>query len=273
MPYLPVVMVNGKVAFKSLMRRDFRADVTGGPLSGGAGLAQMPPRPDMSGRPESNGHQPAEPPPVPAKSAADALGHESHHRITNSVQIIASILQQSLRDTVSPEARREIEAAHHRIMAVASLQRSFLDQQGDIALDPYLQGIGHRIAQALLDTGGRVAITVSCPPVTVASTTATSIGLVVTELLINAIKHAFPDARHGCIHVAFQRQDAGWTLRVTDDGVGRPATDHKGFGSRIILALAQQLDAQVSEPQSACGTCTVLHHDPRGQMSPPCTGG
>lgn len=190
----------------------------------------------------------------------DALVHEAQHRMANSVQIIASILQHSLRDTSSAEARLEIEAAYQRIMSVASLQRSLFETNGRVAFAPYLYGIGQRIGQSLLVKGGNVRIRVLCRPITLEAETATNIGLVVTELLINAIKHAFPDGRRGTICVSFHPQGAGWILAVSDNGVGRSAETRHGLGSRIVPALAMQLGAELTEQHARPGSRLLMIH-------------
>ena len=82
-----------------------------------------------------------------------------------------------------------------------------------------------------------------------------SIGLIVTELLINAVKHAFPDERSGKIQVSYAATGSGWRLSVSDDGVGRASRDGEisstGLGTSIVEALAHQLDARV-EISRAC---------------------
>lgn len=194
----------------------------------------------------------------PAAENVDILSHEAQHRLANSVQIIASLLQHSLRDAATAEARLEIEAAYQRIMAVAALQRMLCQTKGTVALAPYLEGIGQRVGQSFLAEGGNVAIRIVCDQITMEASTATSIGLVVIELLTNAIKHAFPAQRGGSICVTFRQQAAEWTLSVCDDGVGNSGGSRQGLGNRIVTALALQLDADLSERPTGQGTCLVL---------------
>ncbi len=79
--------------------------------------------------------------------------------------------------------------------------------------------------------------------------TSVSLGLIVTELVINALKHAFPGDRKGTITVDYRSRGASWTLAVGDDGVGMPVHSDgakAGLGTSIIQALAQQLGAQIT---------------------------
>ena len=86
-------------------------------------------------------------------------------------------------------------------------------------------------------------------------------GLIVTELVINALKHAFPDQRHGRIVVRYCSDGPKWTLSVTDNGVGMP-TGHPGakagLGTGIIEALAKHLHVRVEALDAAPGTATTV---------------
>jgi two-component sensor histidine kinase len=90
-----------------------------------------------------------------------------------------------------------------------------------------------------------------------------SLGLIVTELVINALKHAFPDGRSGKILVAYQARGPNWSLSVTDDGVGMPAGPVRatvGLGTSIVEALATQLRARVHVASANPGTnVSVIH--------------
>ncbi len=94
----------------------------------------------------------------------------------------------------------------------------------------------------------QLTLEVRAEDATVSSQEAVSLGLVVTELVINALKHAFPGSRPGRVLVDYKIEPAGWTLSVTDDGIGRPtpsATTKVGLGTSVVEALARQLGANV----------------------------
>ena len=90
---------------------------------------------------------------------------------------------------------------------------------------------------------------VEAGPGAVVSAEAVSIGLIVTELLINAVKHAFPEERTGRICVKYDASGSDWRLSVSDDGAGRLSRDGQplsnGLGTSIVEALGHQLDARV----------------------------
>ena len=89
-----------------------------------------------------------------------------------------------------------------------------------------------------------------------------SLGLIVTELVINALKHAFPDGRPGTITVDYNFHGPNWVLCVRDDGVGMPWTApvRTGLGTGIVAALAAQLHASVEIKPEQPGTQVSITH-------------
>ncbi len=93
---------------------------------------------------------------------------------------------------------------------------------------------------------------------------AESLGLIVTELVMNALKHAFPDEKtEGQITVTYDRHGTNWRLSVSDNGIGKPggfAQGKSGLGTGIIKALAHQLGAQVETVADPKGTTVSVTH-------------
>ena len=87
--------------------------------------------------------------------------------------------------------------------------------------------------------------------------------------MINALKHAFPGGRSGTIRVRYDATGAGWSFSVSDDGVGRASRDGQppstGLGTRIVEALAQQLEARVEIDSPPVGTTVSIIHDGKPQ--------
>ncbi len=131
-----------------------------------------------------------------------------------------------------------------------------------IRIDEYLSELSERRAASLTEKV-RLSVVVD-GTATMESNKAVAIGLMVTELIINALRHAFPRNRHGKITVACKMAGLKWSLSVTDDGVGLSNTlvnaIHTGYGTKIIDALAKELDAQVMIKSSAKGTCVSVIH-------------
>jgi two-component sensor histidine kinase len=95
------------------------------------------------------------------------------------------------------------------------------------------------------------------------SDTSISLGLIVTELVINALKHAFPGNRSGKIVVDYRAHGPDWTLSVGDNGIGMPedaANAKAGLGTSIVQALARQLQAQIKVADAKPGTTVSIIH-------------
>jgi len=190
---------------------------------------------------------------------------ELQHRVANSLQIIASVLMQSARQMLSPEARSHLTDAHNRVMSVATLQRQLAASQlGDVELRKYFTDLCDSIGASMIRDPSKLVLTVHADEHTATADVSVSLGLIVTELVINALKHAFPDADGGAIDVRYTSALADWRLSVSDDGVGMPEGDtpfKAGLGTSIVEALARQLDATVSVSRGDPGTTVSIVHD------------
>jgi chemotaxis protein methyltransferase CheR len=188
------------------------------------------------------------------------LLREMQHRIANSLQIIASILLLKAGSVTSEETKKELRAAHQRVMSVAAVQGHLQASDGieQIEIGPYLTKLATGLASSMVGPKQNIDIDVVAEAGTLPSSHAVSIGLIVTELIMNAVKYAFPEP-HASAHVriAFETAGTDWKLTVADNGCGRlPAdqpSDSTGLGTVLIAALAKQLGALVSERSSREG--------------------
>jgi two-component sensor histidine kinase len=194
----------------------------------------------------------------------DVLLKELHHRVANSLQIIASVLMQSARKVQSKESRIHLVDAHQRVMSVAALQQQLAaSRMGNVELRPYFTALCDSIAASMIPDRELVSLGVETDDSITTADTSVSLGLIVTELVINALKHAFPDNRPGHIAVGYRTQGADWTLSVGDNGVGisaHPEQAKAGLGTSIVDALARQLDAKVAVASSGAGTKVAIAH-------------
>lgn len=178
----------------------------------------------------------------------DILLQELQHRVANSLQIIASVLLLKARTVTSEETRLHLRDAHDRVMSVAAVQQLLQTTLGDVEVGPYLTKLCNSLATSMIRNDRLLSLKVEADTATVTSQEAVSLGLIVTELVINALKHAFPGDRGGDVAVVYRADAAGWTLSVEDNGVGRKVTRTKtkgGLGTVIVDSLAKQLGATV----------------------------
>lgn len=192
------------------------------------------------------------------------LLQEVQHRVANSLQIIASVILQSARKTRSEETRTHLTDAHSRVMSVAALQQQLaVSRLGEVALKPYLEQLCLSLGASMIRDHDQLSVHVDCDQSTVSADTSVSLGLIVTELVINALKHAFPGGLHGRITVSYHGRGPNWTLSVADDGVGMPkdaASATPGLGTSIVDALANQLKARVQVAGGHPGTTVSVIH-------------
>jgi two-component sensor histidine kinase len=193
------------------------------------------------------------------------LLHEIQHRVANSLQIIASVLLQSARKVQSSESRDHLRDAHNRVMSIAMLQKHLASTSlENVSLRTYFKDLCASIGASMIGDPERIKLTTQCDDSVVDPDTSVSLGLVVTELVINSLKHAFPGRnQHGSIKVDYRSDGNTWTLVVVDDGVGMPKDEEDrkpGLGTGIVEALAAQLDAVVSVADQAPGTKVSITH-------------
>lgn len=192
------------------------------------------------------------------------LLQEIQHRVANSLQIIASVLMQSARRVQSEEARGHIQNAHHRVMSIAALQRQLsYSSDGNVELLPYFTQLSQSLGASMIAEPDRLKIEVKVDDSAVKADTSVSLGLIVTELVINALKHAFPDERAGGIVIEYRSSGDDWTLSVTDNGIGIPAGDNApkaGLGTSIVEALVKNLGAEIQLTDAAPGTAATISH-------------
>jgi two-component sensor histidine kinase len=191
----------------------------------------------------------------------DLLLQEMGHRVNNSLQIIASILLLKAQTVQSEETRRHLCDAHERVMAVATVQEQLHPTPfgAQIEAQTYLTRLCESLAASMIVDGQPVTIGVEAGEGSTTSEQAVSMGLIATELVINALKHAFPDGAKGTIVVAFESTASAWRLAVSDDGVGistrlPDAAIRIGLGTSIVEALTRQLGGRVTTSAASPGT-------------------
>ena len=211
----------------------------------------------------------------------EMLLQEMQHRVANSLQIIASILLLKARTVQSEETRLHLRDAHQRVLSVAAVQQQLLaSSRGEpIEIGPYLSRLCEALVASLTDDSHPIALKVQAGGGTTSSAEAVSIGLIATELVINAFKHAFVgDRAAGVLVVAYEATATSWTLTVSDNGIGIPEshldsdkTIH-GLGTIIVEALAKQLDARVQVVRNPGGTTVSIAHGISERAWPSLTG-
>jgi chemotaxis protein methyltransferase CheR len=197
----------------------------------------------------------------------ETLLQEMQHRVANSLQIIASVLLLKMQSVLSEETRLHLRDAHQRVMSVATVQQQ-LQASGHgepIEVGPYLSRLCDTLGASMIGDKQPIFFKVEAGPGTAASDELVSIGLMTTELVINALKHGFPNgAEGGEISVRYGADECNWRLSVSDNGIGvqtdAGARGCSGLGTTIVQALAHQLKATVDITRLSPGMAVSITH-------------
>jgi chemotaxis protein methyltransferase CheR len=191
----------------------------------------------------------------------DLLLREMNHRVNNSLQIIASILLLKAHTVQSEETRRHLRDAHERVIAVATVQEQLQPSPfgAQIEAAPYLERLCESLAASMMGDDPGVSLRVEAGEGALTSEQAVSMGLIATELTINAFKHAFPEGAKGTIVVRYESSASAWRLSVLDDGMGisgqlPEAPVRTGLGTSIVEALTRQLGGRLITSAASPGT-------------------
>ena len=184
---------------------------------------------------------------------------EMEHRVANSLQIIASILLLKAKAVSSSESREHLLEAHERVLSVAAVQSHLHTSEGieQIAVGDYLSKLCASLGASMIGGGNPAVIEVFADDGMIGSAEAVCLGLIVTELVINALKYAFPAPKaDGRVLISYESRGEAWRLMVSDNGVGKVAgapPSQGGLGAVIVSALVHQLHAQLEASDALPG--------------------
>lgn len=194
-----------------------------------------------------------------AVEAQETLLHEVDHRVKNNLQMIASLIIMQSRTISDETVKRSLRAMLERIEAVSTVHRR-LYQSKDVSRFDVSDFVRDLVGD-LLAASGRPELhsELDLDPVVISAEKATPVALIINELVTNALKHAFGDrtdeTSKGRIGVSLRRADGHFTVEVSDDGKGMPATDAgTSFGMKLIRSLSRQLRADIEWQDAAPGT-------------------
>jgi chemotaxis protein methyltransferase CheR len=189
------------------------------------------------------------------------LMQELVHRVKNNLQLIASMVAIETRRHKSGEGKAALERVSHRIEALGALY-SKLQTAGSVeAIDAaaYLDGLCRDLIASVNNGGTAISLKTDIESTLLPTERAIPIGLIVNELVTNAIKYAFPPNTMGTVLVRFKREPGKLRLTIADDGKGvDPQRADSGLGSRLVESFAQQLGGQLEREVGNQGTTVHL---------------
>lgn len=200
-----------------------------------------------------------------ALAEKDLLLQEVHHRVKNNLQMVGSLLRMQGRRITDPLARLAVRDSQDRVRSMALIHQDLYGEghtQG-IDMGSYVEKLITGLLRSHGFDNGRIALHVDVPTLRLDVDTAVPIGLILNELVVNALKHAFPEGRQGSLRVSLHRRVDGLHLEVSDDGVGltvQAINDEGGggFGLGMLRTFAEKLQAD-HETIGDGGTTVRMH--------------
>ncbi len=181
----------------------------------------------------------------------EVLLKEVHHRVKNNLQIISSLLALQARDKNDLQVRRMFEESQGRIRSMA-LIHELLYQSGELSRIDFLEYVRRLCSYLMESTGdesGRVSLAINVAPLPLPISLAIPCGMILNELVSNALKHAFPDGS-GSMQITFALAADRYSLSVRDDGPGFDAVAAAGkagsLGLKVVEALTRQLGGELA---------------------------
>ena len=194
----------------------------------------------------------------------EALLREVNHRVANSLQLVTAMVRLQAGALTDPQARQALNDTERRIDAIAQVHRRLYatDDVEGVDMKDYLQALIDELGEAWASDDPRRALHLDAESIRLPADRAVSLGVIVTELVSNAFKYAYPPTTPGDVRVSLTRTDPeAFLLAVEDDGVGMepvPRIQGSGLGSRLIRAMAQSLKGSVEYDSSGGGVRASL---------------
>lgn len=200
-----------------------------------------------------------------ARERAELLLAEVNHRVANSLALVASLASFQANAVADESAKTALMEMKARIIAIAGIHRRLYTSTDVrfVDLDSYLKNLGEELVAAIGegDSSARLMI-MSEPDIRLPTDRAISLAVIVTELVTNAFKYAYPDDQSGDIRVVLRRQEGNKvSVLVEDDGIGWTGSGTpkgSGLGTRIISAMARGLEGSFKYERGARGTRASL---------------
>jgi two-component sensor histidine kinase len=199
----------------------------------------------------------------------EVLLREVNHRVGNSLQIIASLLHLQASSAAQDDVKAALTNAMGRVAAVAQVHRRLYTSHDlkSVLLNQYLESLLEDLRRSA--EGNRMSrLTLKAEPIEIDPDRAVAIGIIVNELVMNAVKYAYPDSA-GPIHVELKAEGDDLLLAISDDGVGlnvKADPRSTGLGQRIVSAMATKLEAGVERDPGHNGT-RILVRFPRANAA------
>ncbi len=181
----------------------------------------------------------------------EAATYEAHHRVKNSLQIVASLLSMHVRTATVTEVRAALQEAQARLQVLAQVHELLYrgnNSAQEILMSTLLESIGDGLRNSFAERSAQIVLNIAAEPILLGADRAIPLALVANEIMTNAYKHAFPDEASGEIAVRLvSTPENTLILQIADDGVGiHSPPDSATLGVRLVHLFAKQLHGELS---------------------------
>jgi len=194
----------------------------------------------------------------------EVLLQEIHHRVKNNLQVISSLINMQVRQLEDSPSRGALEECQTRVQAIALIHEKLYQSQdySRVPFSDYARSLVGNVFSATGVSPNTIALKLAMEDLSLGVDKAIPCGLILNELITNALKHAFPKSRLGTLRVELRRDgEHGVLLAVSDDGVGMPdkfdLKDSPSLGLSLVYTLVEQLEGQVEIIREAGTTFRV----------------
>lgn len=203
-----------------------------------------------------------------ARDRAEAMLREVNHRVGNSLQLVSSFIALQSRAITDIQAKAAFQATQARIEAVSQVHRRLYtsEDMSRVCLNDYLASLAEELAHSLCAGEKPCSIAVEAASLETTTDRAVAVGVLVAELVTNAVKYAYAPEAGGEIRIRLQAEgETSARLTVEDDGVGVDEGDDTpkgtGLGKTIIAAMARDLRTEVAYVYGPAGLGATLVFD------------
>ncbi len=177
---------------------------------------------------------------------------EMHHRVKNNLAIIASLLYMQIEASVDEKVVESLKTSYCRLQSIAQVHEQLYknaELDANISLNSYLHQMAESVDEIIILPDKNITIDIECGDITIPLVQAVPLGLLLSELLVNAYKHAFKGRKEGSIYVTSKVEKDHLKIDISDDGIGLPegfSLDSSSIGMNIIQTLIEQLNGNFS---------------------------
>ena len=197
----------------------------------------------------------------------DSMMREMNHRIKNNLQLVSSLIDIQAGRIQDKAVRESLDSLLSRIHAISSLHERLYHRTDmtTVELDSYLGDLAREIHASHGRPDAQVRLELEVAPMVLDVSSAIPLGLITSELVMNALKYAFPPGRAGTVRVSLRRAASVGILTIADDGVGidtsvhADAHDSDGFGTSLVKSLVAQIEGTIALDTRPGRTAWTMH--------------